>query len=162
MYKRISKRIKKKEEEAALDLDEGNREILGMNETDSDESDSSNDREGRWQSDTDDSSAQAPHRISTERSTGIQTGLGHKQNWKMGHSSNDSDIGAEDSEAEQISESEDMEDNSPPPMTISEALNEPLYLVRKGSDARKCVVCPGKELKHSKMATIHVASSVSR
>lgn len=43
MFKRVEKRRKKKEEEEELGLDEDMKEVLGMQDTDSDESDSDSD-----------------------------------------------------------------------------------------------------------------------
>jgi hypothetical protein len=40
MFKRVAKRVKRKEEEEALGLDEDMKEALGMHDTDSDESES--------------------------------------------------------------------------------------------------------------------------
>ncbi|KAJ1307823.1 hypothetical protein OPQ81_001905 [Rhizoctonia solani] len=44
-------------------------------------------------------------------------------------------------------------------MTIPEALKNPLYSTRKGSEVQWCILCPGKELKHAKMASVHLESS---
>jgi hypothetical protein len=40
MFKRVAKRVKRKEDEEALGLDEDMKEALGMHDTDSDESES--------------------------------------------------------------------------------------------------------------------------
>jgi hypothetical protein len=40
MFKRVARRVKKKEEEEALGIDEDMKEVLGMHDTDSEESDS--------------------------------------------------------------------------------------------------------------------------
>jgi hypothetical protein len=162
MYKRINKHIKKKEREEALGLDEETKEILGLHETDSDESDSSDEE----QSDVGSSTPGSDEESEEGRAPSARGSVELRRKWEEGGTDggSSSQAGEEDSEGEnEGSEGEDEEeDNDPPPMTVSEALNQPLYSVRKGSDARACIMCPGKELKHAKMASIHVASSVSQ
>ncbi|KAF8753343.1 Starch binding domain [Rhizoctonia solani] len=127
MYKRINKRIRKKEKEEELGLDDETKEILGMQETDSDESDSSDEE----QSDED----------SVE--------------WNLILTRRESDTeGSSGAETEDLEvEDEEMADDEPP-MTVSEALRDPLYPIQKGSDVQGCILCPGKELKHTKMAAV--------
>ncbi|CAE6409318.1 unnamed protein product [Rhizoctonia solani] len=151
MYKRINKRIRKKEKEEELGLDEETKEILGMQETDSDESDSSDEEqsdEGSEESDTDGEASLA----------GGRSRRGHKQLSDGGSSEVGSSSGAEAEDSE-VGDEEMAEDEDEPPMTISKALEDPLYPIQKGSDVQGCILCPGKELKHTKMALVHVESS---
>lgn len=145
MFKRINKRIRKKEKEEAIGLDDELKGILGMNDTDSDESDSSSDSD---RSDSDDGSED--ELLSDSRDSP-----------KLKLQEGEADDSDEEGNMEE-DDSEDEQDDTIPPMTISEALVEPLYAVRPGSDARACILCPGKELKHAKMVSVHVSSSVSR
>ncbi|KAG9104798.1 hypothetical protein FRC06_009268 [Ceratobasidium sp. 370] len=141
MFKRINKRLRKKEKEEAAGLDDETKQVLGMHDTDSDESDSgssSGHDSSRDLSDSD--NADTP--VIREYSAG-------KRRREV---SDDEDSGPED-------EGEDDTDDTAPPMSVSEALSNPLYPVRTGSDAKVCILCPGKELKHSQMVSVHVASS---
>ncbi|CUA68534.1 hypothetical protein RSOLAG22IIIB_03572 [Rhizoctonia solani] len=153
MYKRINKRIKKKEEEEALGLDGETKEMLGMPETDSDESDSSDEDPSDGGSEESDGEGKAKSGTT-----------GRRRNPKVIFEGADSDIASlsgvemEGSEEDE-EEAGDDEGEDQPPMSISEALNNPLYSIGKGSETQGCILCPGKELKHAKMASIHVESS---
>ncbi|CAE6450711.1 unnamed protein product [Rhizoctonia solani] len=157
MYKRINKRIRRKEKEEALGLDGETKDMLGIPETDSDESDSSDEEQS--DSGSEESGVEGKVKLGTRRRGGP----------KQLSESGGSDVGilsgaeTEDSEEDE-DEDEEMvgsvdEDEDEPPMTISEALKNSLYSIRKGSEAQACVLCPGKELKHAKMASVHVQSS---
>ncbi|CAE6530762.1 unnamed protein product [Rhizoctonia solani] len=134
MYKRINKRIKKKEEEEALGLDGETKEMLGMPETDSDESDSS---------DEDPSDGGSEESDGEGKDSDIASSSGVEME---GSEEDEEEVGDDEGEDE-------------PPMSILEALDNPLYSIGKGSEAQGCILCPGKELKHAKMASIHVESS---
>ncbi|KAL5634677.1 hypothetical protein ACGC1H_002651 [Rhizoctonia solani] len=156
MYKRINKRIKRKEEEEALGLDGETKEMLGIPETDSDESDSSDEEQS-------DSSSEASD-VEGKSRPGARRRRGPKQLSESGGSDVASLSGAETEGSEEEDEDEEMvgsadEDDDEPPMTISEALKNSLHSIRKGSEAQACILCPGKELKHAKMASVHVQSS---
>ncbi|KAI0749437.1 hypothetical protein C8Q80DRAFT_1162032 [Daedaleopsis nitida] len=144
MFKRIEKKIRKKEKEEELGLDEDMKEMLGMNaDTDSDESDSSSDSEN----DEND-----------EEGMGLDASDGEEE----------SDAGAEDDEEgdehegdeEQVLESEPESDDEDeePPMSVSEALQNPLYVVSLEPEVRACIVCPGKLLKNPVMIDVHMKS----
>ncbi|KAG9119053.1 hypothetical protein FRC07_006119 [Ceratobasidium sp. 392] len=102
------------------------KEVLGMHDTDSDESDSGS------------SSDSSQDNEDTPRSFGTVE--------------------------KAVSDSEDSgsdhdDDGTEPPMTIAQALSDPLYSIRTSSDAKACIVCPGKELKHGQMVSVHAAST---
>ncbi|KAG8701636.1 hypothetical protein FRC09_005230 [Ceratobasidium sp. 395] len=121
MYKRINKRVQKREKEEAMGDDEETRENFGMH--DSDESDSGSSSDSSRGSDD---GSQEPFEVEPEEETGNNDGP------------------------------EDEDDE--PPMTVVQALSNPLYPAQ-GADVKACILCPGKELKHDQMASVHVASS---
>ena len=142
MFKRIEKRIRKKEKEEELGLDEDTKEMLGMNDTDSDESDSSSD------SDSDGGSEdEGLHAMG-----GAQLG---------GSDEEDGEEGGEEEGSEPASDEEDEDEDEEPPMSVSEALQNPLYLVSLEPEVKACVVCPGKLLKNPTMIDVHLKSGVS-
>jgi hypothetical protein len=151
MFKRINKRIQKKEKEEAAGINDEMKEILGMQDTDSDESDSSSNSEH----DSSDADSSDSEESEDEGSSEPQKFLGLKRRLET------EDEDSDGSEQEDGSEDAEDTESTAPPMTVAEALSEPLYPVRSGSDARECILCPGKELKHAKMASVHVSSSVS-
>lgn len=132
MFKRVQKRRQKKEEEEELGLDEDMKEVLGIQDTDSEESDS----------DSDDESS-----------------LGNHSEEELDHSE-DEEAGQEElgSDAENGADSED-DSSQEPPMSVKEAIHDPIYLVSLEPDVSKCVVCPGKLLKGSKMIQLHRTSN---
>ncbi|KAF8206143.1 hypothetical protein K438DRAFT_1816652 [Mycena galopus ATCC 62051] len=125
MFKRVDKRRRKQEEEEELGLDENTREILGLNDTDSEESDSDSD-------DSDDSEAVA-----------AEDGA-------------DDDAGEEADEGEDSSD--DEEDAEEPPISVQEALRDPIYVVSIEPDVKACITCPGKLLKNAEILKLHRAS----
>ncbi|CAE7213895.1 unnamed protein product [Rhizoctonia solani] len=155
MYKRINKRIRKKEEEEALGLDDETKEMLGLPETDSDESDSSDEEQsnsGLGGSDVE--GKVKPGRAQRREGSGQisyddESGAESLSEMEMG--------GSEEDEGEIVASADEDEDE--PPMTISDALKNPLYSIQQGSEIQGCILCPGKELKHTKMASVHVESS---
>ncbi|KAG9098088.1 hypothetical protein FS749_004720 [Ceratobasidium sp. UAMH 11750] len=141
MFKRINKRIRKKEKEEAAGLDDEMKQVFGMHDTDSDESDSGASSGHDSSRDLSDSGGE-DEPTSQEPSTG-------KRKREV----------SEDSQgSEPEDEGEDDADETAP-MTVAEALSNPLYSAQTNSDAKACILCPGKELKHSQMISVHVASS---
>ena len=143
MFKRVEKRIRKKEKEEELGLDEDMKEMLGMHaDTDSDES----------SSDSEDNSE--------------NEGRGPVEQGDEG----EGDDGSEDEEEEHDEEAQDEEESGlesdseeedeEPPMSVSEALQDPLYLVSLEPEVKACVVCPGKLLKNPTMIEVHLKSGV--
>ena len=56
---------------------------------------------------------------------------------------------------------EDSEDDELPPMSVTEAVRDPVYIVSLDPEVKACVLCPGKLLKNATMSDIHKASKVS-
>ncbi|KAJ6532067.1 hypothetical protein B0H19DRAFT_1384269 [Mycena capillaripes] len=63
---------------------------------------------------------------------------------------------AEDDDDEDSSE--DGDDAEEPPISVEEALRDPVYVVSLEPDVKACIVCPGKLLKNSEVLTLHRAS----
>lgn len=140
MFKRVEKRIRKKQKEEELGLDGEMKEMLGMNDTDSDESSSGSEsgseveeEEPRLRPDDDASDEEEDDE-------------------------EDEGEGEEDEESEPGSADEEDEE---PPMSISEALKNPVYLVSLEPEIKACIVCPGKLLKNPVMIDVHIKSGVS-
>jgi hypothetical protein len=129
MFKRIEKRRHKKAEEEELGLDEDLKEVLVMHYTDSDESDTDSE------------------------SSNEDNGAREDQGLDRGSDGNPS--GANDIDEQGGEDSTDAEEEGKPPISIREALRDPLYIIGLDPGLRACVVCPGKLLKNSKMVEIH-------
>lgn len=125
MFKRVERKRKRREEEEELGLDQDTKEIMGLNDTDSDESDSGSEHE----------SAQSDNL--------------------------DPDIG-EDGDQEEDTASEDEGVDEDPPISVAEALKDPLYLISLDPTVHGCVLCKGKLIKNAGMATAHKNASVCR
>ncbi|KAF5327198.1 hypothetical protein D9619_004705 [Psilocybe cf. subviscida] len=124
MFKRVEKRRMKREEEEALGLDEDMKEILGMHDTDSEES----------ASDSDDSDDE---KDGVEEDDGEGSGLDMLE---------DGDEGEDEEGSEEEGEEED------PDVSVKQALEEPIYVVSVMPEVKACIICPGKVLKGVKMA----------
>lgn len=126
MFKRVEKRRRKRQEEDDLGLDEEKKEILGIHDTDSDESDS--DSEDHQSTD----------------------------------GGEEDDLDGFDGELSDQEESEPQSDDhvdEKPPITVQEALRDPLYIVSLQPVIKACIVCPGKLLKSTKMVDLHKKSN---
>ncbi|KAG2365584.1 hypothetical protein BDR07DRAFT_632140 [Suillus spraguei] len=66
--------------------------------------------------------------------------------------------GEEDLEEAGDESLEEMEDDEEPPISISEALRDPIYVVSLDPDIRACILCKGKIIKSTQMSTVHKAS----
>ncbi|KAG6910828.1 hypothetical protein DXG01_007143 [Tephrocybe rancida] len=111
MFKRVEKRRRKKEEEEELGLDEDMKEVLGMHDTDSEES----------ASDSDDSDSDGG-----EGSEDEQEDL-HSDNGYL--EEDDLDIADEESEDEV----------EQPVITVQEALRDPVYLISLEPTVKGCI-----------------------
>lgn len=137
MFKRVEKRIKRKEHEDELGLDEDMKDVLGLNDTDSDESDSD--------IDSDDGSAEGNFLgIEDEEDEDIEL-----ENGEEG-----SDASASEGELEK---EEDGDERAL--ITVSEALHNPVFIVSLDPDIKECIVCPGKLLKGTTMVDKHKSSN---
>ncbi|KAI0787852.1 hypothetical protein C8Q74DRAFT_1216402 [Fomes fomentarius] len=135
MFKRVEKRIRKKEKEEELGLDGDMKEMLGMNDTDSDESSAG--------SDSEDSAGEEARGLPSPEDENV--------------SDAEEDVDGDDAEEEDGEESEEEEDEGPS-MTVSEALRDPLYLISREPEVKCCILCPGKLLKNSTMIEVHLKS----
>jgi hypothetical protein len=138
MFKRVQKRQRKQKKEEELGLDSEMKEVLGLQDTDSEESNSS----------SDDSSNAS--RSDSDEQDAMDAG-------------SDTDVGADDDEENVLESGEEgsESDDEIPPMSVTEAVTDPLYLVSMDPDIRACILCPGKLLKNPRMSDIHKASKVS-
>ncbi|KAF8843723.1 hypothetical protein BDN67DRAFT_963897 [Paxillus ammoniavirescens] len=127
MFKRVDRKRKKREEEEDLGLDEDMKEIMGLHDTDSDESDSDSDSEG----DSEDSS---PDGVNADG--GMEMGM----------------VGG-DKDDEMTSEEEGIDEE--PPMSVAEALKNPVYLISLDPTVHGCMLCRGKLIKSAGMAAAH-------
>ena len=135
MFKRVEKRRRKQEKEEELGLTGEMKEVLGMHDTDSDESDSSS-GDSSDSGGSDDEGAVAPHGVEDEQV--------------------DDEIDEEDDEEE----SGDELSHSIPQMSVTETMQDPVYIFSTDPDVMACALCPGKLLKNTTMADIHKSSKV--
>ena len=143
MFKRVAKRIRKKEKEEELGIDEEMKEMLGMHDTDSDESDSSADSDEESEGEQ------------SEGETGAHAAIAGEDE-EDGEDGEDSEDGEVEDEEEGVSSDEDVA-----PMTLSEALQDPLHILEEEPEVKGCIVCPGKLLKNPVMIDVHIKSGVS-
>lgn len=135
MFKRVQKRQRKQEKEEELGLDSEMKEVLGLQDTDSEESDSSSD-EGASESEGAEEEVDGSESIAED----LEQGLDEV----------DEDGSEASSEADKF-----------PPMSVTEAVRDPLYLVSMDPEVRACILCPGKYLKNPRMSEVHKSSKVS-
>jgi hypothetical protein len=131
MFKRVERRLKRREREDELGLDEDMKEVLGLNDTDSDESESDSDL---------DSHGDIPDADSDEDEVEMDSDGG-----------NDEEDGSDNEVDQQQSEERAL-------ITIAEALSNPIFLVSLDPTINECIVCPGKQLKNPKMIEAHTSS----
>lgn len=125
MFKRVERRRKRRDDEEKLGLDEETRELLGFNETDSDESE-----------------------------TGSESGEDNQAGDGLVSVLN----GEHDNEGD-IDEDEDVEES---PISIEEALKDPVYLISIDPTVYGCVLCKGKIIKNADMAAVHKGSTAHK
>jgi hypothetical protein len=145
MFKRIEKKIKKKQEEEELGLDEDMKDVLGLNDTDSDESsDSESDEDGS---------------DSANENDDDDVEMGNRGDYV---NSGDEGASVEEDESEDEAEdgSDDDEEDGYPNITIAQALLDPLYVPSKSQpESKSCVACPHKVLRAPQQPS-HLASQV--
>lgn len=129
MFKRIEKRRRKKEEEEELGIDEEMKDVLGMQDTDSDESD-----------EDEDSDEEERH-------------MDREENLM-----DDGEGALDDIQEDEGEEEEEENPDELPFITVQEALRDPLYVVSLQPEVKSCVVCPGKVLKGVSMYDVHRTS----
>ncbi|KAI0319205.1 hypothetical protein OF83DRAFT_1170405 [Amylostereum chailletii] len=159
MFKRVDRRLRRKEEEEQLGINEEMKEVMGLNDTDSSESESESDS-------------------STDSDSGVGSGSGEQSNSDtpvggsilkkaLGKSLKRKRVQVEDAEetdqesadeepsSEEVEEGEEDEDEG---VSIASALREPIHVVSLDPDIRACVFCPGKSLKNPRMIEVHESS----
>ncbi|KIJ52488.1 hypothetical protein M422DRAFT_43343 [Sphaerobolus stellatus SS14] len=163
MFKRIAKRQRRQEEEEELGLDYEAKQVLGLQDTDSDESDFSSEEESSSGNESDDDSMPED----TMDIDGLNMQLRKRD--RGGQSSSH----GEDSEKEEANGDEDEDEDEDDggsengdngvdaPMSAMDALSDPMYDVpgaSKTQDIRACVICPGKLFKNANMVKDHLES----
>lgn len=142
MFKRIEKRQRKKEKAEELGIDENLYDVQ-----DSDSEDSHSDRSG---SDDEDSASGSD----VYSFSGIGDGI-HSEDIMA------DDIGSDESgEEDQGSDAESDDSSDAPPMTIPEAVENPIYQPSLEKEDRWCIVCPGRIFKNEFMVGTHKDSKV--
>ncbi|KAI0783592.1 hypothetical protein C8Q75DRAFT_810654 [Abortiporus biennis] len=155
MFKRVEKRRRKQEKQEELGLTEEMKEVLGMHDTDSDESDASS----------------GSNSESEEGSSGSESDVEYvnPNKRKLLEDVDDEDDDMEEEGAEEDEEEEEEndeseeetaeeEDDEEPPISVLEAMKNPVYLDSENPDIYACAVCPGKLLKNQTMEQVHRAS----
>jgi hypothetical protein len=148
------------------------KQVLGLQDTDSDESlDSSSDSDSGNDSDLGSISGEESDDEETDHiRPAPNTSLKRKRSAAGLHAQSDSDGSPGEGELSGLegpdtdSSEDDMDDDDGPPMDVMSATTNPIYDVPGApstQDIRACVVCPGKLLKNTKMAKVHVESTVS-
>lgn len=140
MFKRVEKRQRKLEEEEELGLTEEMKEVMGMHDTDSDESDSG--EEGN---------------SSDQEEGGDGLDASGEEDYLEGVEEVDEEV---DEEAEEEIDEEDEEVMERPPLSVTEAMADPLYTLTSKGFLKVCAVCPAKRLKDTKMEEEHRNSKV--
>ena len=110
------------------------KEVLGMHDTDSDESDSSS-GDSSDSGSSDDEGEITPNDVADEQA--------------------EDEVDEEDEE-----ESGDELSHSIPQMSVTETMQDPVYIFSTDPDVMACALCPGKLLKNTTMADIHKSSKV--
>ncbi|KAL5525659.1 hypothetical protein ACEPAG_6995 [Sanghuangporus baumii] len=138
MFKRVTKKQKKREQEEDLGLDDDTRQMFGLQDTDSDESSSQSDSESDNELDRGENEAD----IRTE--------------WLAAEGASSEDENDSDEEGLEL---ESIDDD--PPISLAEAVKNPIYHIssEKLNDERACITCPKKLLKNEKMVELHLSSA---
>ncbi|KAI0833315.1 hypothetical protein BC628DRAFT_1414134 [Trametes gibbosa] len=153
MFKRVAKRIRKQEREEELGLDSEMKEVLGMNNIDSD--DDSSDSDAGESSGDGRPSKKARKDISDEDSDEESDEDESEEDEELDDGEDDGGLVEEEDEDEE----EDEEEDGEPPMSVSEALQSPLYIVSLEPEMKACIVCPGKLIKNPIMGDVHLKST---
>lgn len=132
MFKRVEKRLKRREEEIKLGIDDETRDVLGLNDTDSEESES-------------DSGLSLEDENDLESSEDESEGGGEL--W--GGIQDDGDEEEEDEGPQQIAF---------PIFTVQQALDDSIFAHPTQDNAHLCSICPGKTLISAQSISQHLAS----
>lgn len=137
MFKRVQKRLRKREREEELGIDGDMKEVLGLQDTDSDESDSSSEEE-------EGSDVEAQDAADDEED-----------------SQDDGSVILEEEGYAEVLDTESDDNEDLPEISVIEAVKNPVYIVSIQPKVEACILCPGKLLKNQKMSEVHKASKVS-
>lgn len=96
--------------------------------------------------------------------------LGLDEDTKQMMGLNDTDSDESDSSSSEADDADQDEDatsegegvNEDPPISVAEALKNPIYLVSLDPTVHGCVLCRGKLIKNEGMATAHKNANVCR
>jgi hypothetical protein len=140
MFKRVERRLKRREEEEKLGIDDETRDILGLNDTDSEESDPDSDL-----------LSLSENELESSEDEGGEVWGG------IGDDEMDDDEEDEDEEEE--------EEKGPrhiafPIFTTQQALDDPVYAHPTQDNAHLCSICPGKTLISAQSISQHLGSKV--
>jgi hypothetical protein len=167
MFKRVSKRIAKKEEEEALGLDADMKEVLGLQDTDSEESESSSN-----ESDSHSEDSEADSDEASDASAGSTPVTGQKrrrtgEDEYISELAEDLEDETEDSDEEASDEGANDEEAINIPntysLTLEEFLNNPILRPEDDSTNTalvRCGTCIDQKLKNEKMVEVHSNSQV--
>ncbi|KAJ6624068.1 hypothetical protein B0H10DRAFT_2008374 [Mycena sp. CBHHK59/15] len=61
-------------------------------------------------------------------------------------------------EDEDEDSSDDEDEGDEPPISVEEALKDPVYIVSLQPDVKACIACPGRVLKSAEVVSVHRAS----
>lgn len=137
MFKRVAKRQRRQERDEAMGLDAETKEVLGLQDTDSEDSYS------------EDSDSESGDESATEDIGAVDDEDTHGD-------------GSDEDEFVDMDNGSDVSDDGGPPLSIQAALDDPLYIISLELDIRACITCPGKLLKNPTMCEVHRSSNVSR
>lgn len=132
MFKRVNKRLQKQQKDEELGLDADTKAALGLQD------DSGSDDFLSSDSDTDDSDPEDPNEEE-----------GGEEHLAAGESD----------EEDEVEDEVDESDADEPPVSLTEALKDPLYTISLEPEIKACVSCPGRLLKNPTMEEVHRSSN---
>jgi len=137
MFKRVEKRLKRREEEEKLGIDDETRDVLGLNDTDSEESESDSDLSlsDAFQDEND--------LESSEDEGEVWGGIR---------------VDEMDGDEEEEEEGKGPRHIAFPIFTTQQALDDPIYAHPTQDNAQLCSICPGKTLISAQSISQHLAS----
>ena len=164
--KRLEKRQKRREKEEELGLDEETKQVLGLQDTDTDESESSSGEDSSLGNESDNDDSIQGDSMDIDELSGALPKRKHTSGGDM--PSEDEETDDEDISEDGVgfgSEGEEMdgEYDEDAPMGVMDALKSPIYDVPdvpETKDIRACIICPGKLFKNANMVNIHLESNV--
>lgn len=140
MFKRVEKRLKRREEEIKLGIDDDMRDVLGLNDTDSEESESD--------------SGLSNDAFDGEDEGSEDEGEGDEAWGGIGGS----ELGDASEEDEEEEEEAGPRHIAFPVITAQQALDDPIYAHPTQDNAHLCSICPGRTLISTQTISQHRAS----